>query len=177
MTFRRGALQCNRPIAVFPPSPPDGACWHNHLAASLFAFLNSRTLIDLRLVSSPPRGLAASWLGGELGRTSLLSDCAAKPVVRHDIPPRLAGRTCHIRGRLIHQKLTGWGDENDTTFRQIKTCEISPSLSGDRFETLRAKSGRQPSCPPSGSFDMGTRGTYGCLFRKVCAIRIQLGRL
>jgi len=47
-------------------SPPDGACWHKHLAASFFVFLNSLIQNDLRSKSSPPRGLAASWLGGEL---------------------------------------------------------------------------------------------------------------
>jgi hypothetical protein len=47
--------------------PCDGACWHNHLAASLFHRLNSHSQGNLRSRSSPPRGLAASWLGGELG--------------------------------------------------------------------------------------------------------------
>jgi len=60
--------------------PPDSACWHNHLAASFFVFLNSLIHMDLCSGSSLPRGLAASWLGGEFavaGDTD--RNCVAKP--------------------------------------------------------------------------------------------------
>ena len=72
-------------ISPMSTQPSDGACWHNYLAASVCAFLNSQLQIDLRSRSSPPRGLAASYLGGELAVAGAADrNCVATPAVMSD---------------------------------------------------------------------------------------------
>ena len=72
-------------ISPMSTQPSDGACWHNYLAASVCAFLNSQLQIDLRSGSSPPRELAASYLGGELAVVGAADrNCVATPAVMSD---------------------------------------------------------------------------------------------
>ena len=56
--------------------PSDGSRWHNYLAVSFFLRLKLQSHSDLRLRGSPPRGLAASSLGGELGVVGMLRNRA-----------------------------------------------------------------------------------------------------